>query len=117
MKNPELDTIIERNRLLTKELGINGTPSFPLLVKSFFRAPSICTRSRKWSRGRERASNSVLLPCSNRKEEPRVQCASTESLNWIAPLRGLQNNKRDREEEYARNRKTDVNRFAGEFVG
>lgn len=28
MKNPELDTIIERNRILAKELGINGTPSF-----------------------------------------------------------------------------------------
>jgi protein-disulfide isomerase len=30
MKNPELDSIIERNRALAKELGINGTPAFIL---------------------------------------------------------------------------------------
>jgi protein-disulfide isomerase len=28
MKSPELDAIIERNRALAKELGINGTPAF-----------------------------------------------------------------------------------------
>lgn len=28
MRNPELDGVIERNRALAKELGINGTPAF-----------------------------------------------------------------------------------------
>lgn len=28
MKNPQLDAIIDRNRALAKELGINGTPAF-----------------------------------------------------------------------------------------
>lgn len=28
MKSPELDAVIERNRALAKELGINGTPAF-----------------------------------------------------------------------------------------